>query len=112
MISIAYRYRVLILAVFEYKPVVAEALDKVALVKSAIVKSDEVQEMIGQQHGRGDIELVAYLVQPCLEIIFIERHVGRVNHIPLYFIFPRDFSPYSHSLNYIAQRIISQFNCR
>ncbi len=48
MISIAYRYRVLILAVFEYKPVVAEALDKVALVKSAIVKSDEVKEMIGQ----------------------------------------------------------------
>ena len=48
MISIVYRYRVSILAVFEYKPVVAEALDEVALVKSAIVKSDEVKEMIGQ----------------------------------------------------------------
>ena len=48
MISIDYRYMVLFLAVFEYKPVVAEDLDKVALVKSAIVKSDDVQEMIGQ----------------------------------------------------------------
>ncbi len=91
-----------VFAVFEYKPVVAETFYKIAFVKSAIMKPDEIKKVIGQQYGRGDIQLIANFIQPLLKIIFIKRHVGGVNHIPFYFIFFRYFSPYPHSTNYIA----------
>ena len=69
----AYKILWSVAAILDDKAFVRETLHKIALVKAAVMKAHEVQKVLRQKDGSGDVELVADLAQAGMKAVFVEK---------------------------------------